>query len=68
MLPVDGGPADPAELAHGGAIMLRTPARRFTFLAGLVGAVALGLLLPLLMQVHATDFCNARPRLFVPRP
>jgi hypothetical protein len=49
MAPVDGGlPAYPAEKARGGEIILRTPARRFVFFAGLIGAVALGLLLPLL--------------------
>jgi hypothetical protein len=31
----------PAEKARGGEIILRTPARRAIFLAGLIGAVAL---------------------------
>jgi hypothetical protein len=49
MHPVDGGlPPYPAEKARGSEIILRTPTRRFVFFAGLVGAVALGLLLPLL--------------------
>jgi hypothetical protein len=48
MHPVDGGSVYPADKARGGEIILRTPTRRFVFLAGLVGAVALGLLLPLL--------------------
>ena len=45
MAPVDGNPAEPAERARGGEIILRTPARLFLLLAGLVGAFALGLLL-----------------------
>jgi hypothetical protein len=49
MHPVDGGfPPYSAEKARGAEIILRTPARRFVFFAGLVGAIALGLLLPLL--------------------
>jgi hypothetical protein len=48
MRPVDGGAPYPAERARGAEIILRTPARRFVFFAGLAGAVALGLLLPLL--------------------
>jgi hypothetical protein len=48
MQPVDGARPYPAEKARGGEIILRTPTRRFVFLAGLVGAVAVGLLLPLL--------------------
>jgi len=35
----------PAEKARGGEIILRTPLRRAIFIAGLVGAVVLGLLL-----------------------
>jgi hypothetical protein len=31
----------PAEKARGGKIILRTPARRAIFLAGLIGAIAL---------------------------
>jgi hypothetical protein len=45
MHPVDGAPAYPAEQVRGGEIILRTPASRFVFLAGLIGAVALALLL-----------------------
>jgi hypothetical protein len=35
----------PAEKARGGEIILNTPARRAIFLAGLVGAVVLALVL-----------------------
>jgi hypothetical protein len=38
----------PAEKARGGEIILRTRTRRVIFVAGLVGAVILGLLLVLL--------------------
>ena len=37
----------PAEKARGGKIVLRTPARRFIFIAGLVGLIVLVLLLRL---------------------
>jgi hypothetical protein len=37
----------PAEKARGGQIILTTPTRRAIFIAGLVGAVALGVLLTL---------------------
>ena len=37
----------PADKARGGEIILRTPTRRFIFIAGLVGAVLLVLLLRL---------------------
>jgi len=46
------GPAQPApypaEKARGGEIILKTPARRAIFLAGLIGAVLLVLILALL--------------------
>lgn len=48
MPPVDGPELYPAEKARGAEIVLRTPARRFIFIAGLAGAVVLGLLLQLL--------------------
>jgi hypothetical protein len=38
----------PAEKARGGEIILKTPARRAIFLAGLVGAVLLVLILALI--------------------
>jgi hypothetical protein len=38
-------PPYPAERARGGRILLRTPLQRGVFIAGLVGAVLLGLLL-----------------------
>lgn len=38
----------PAEKARGGEIILRTPLRRWIFIAGLAGAVVLVLLLALL--------------------
>ena len=38
----------PAEKARGGEIILKTPARRAIFLAGLIGAVLLVLILALL--------------------
>ncbi|MDE2377216.1 hypothetical protein [Bradyrhizobium sp.] len=38
----------PAEKARGGEIVLRTPARKIVFLAGLIGAVLLVLLLALM--------------------
>jgi len=45
------GPAQPApypaEKARGGEIILKTPARRAMFLAGLIGAVLLVLILAL---------------------
>jgi hypothetical protein len=49
MMPVDDGAthAYPAEKARGAEIILRTPARRFVFFAGLVAAFALALLLRL---------------------
>jgi hypothetical protein len=37
----------PAEKARGGEIVLRAPARRFIFIAGLVGLIVLVLLLRL---------------------
>lgn len=37
----------PAEKARGGEIILNTPARRWIFIAGLVGAVVLVLILSL---------------------
>ena len=40
-------PPDPAEKARSGEIMLRTPAQRYIFIAGLAGAVVLVLLLKL---------------------
>ncbi|SDN66023.1 peptide ABC transporter permease [Afipia sp. GAS231] len=43
------GPAPyPAEKARGGEIILKTPARRAIFLAGLIGAVLLVLILGLI--------------------
>lgn len=44
MPPVD-GPTYSAEKARGGEIILRTPARRLIFIAGLVGAFVLVVLL-----------------------
>jgi hypothetical protein len=40
-------PPYPAEKARGGEIILKTPARRAIFLAGLIGAVVLVLVLAL---------------------
>jgi hypothetical protein len=48
MPPVDGPVLYPAEKARGAEIVLHTPARRFILIAGLAGAVVLGLLLQLL--------------------
>lgn len=49
MRPVDDGTAAyPAERARGAEIVLRTPARRFVFFAGLIGAFVLALALRLL--------------------
>jgi hypothetical protein len=51
-MPVREGPPQPApypaEKARGGEIILRTPARRVIFIAGLAGAVILVLLLQLM--------------------
>ena len=49
MMPVDDGAthAYPAEKARGAEIIMRTPARRFVFFAGLVAAFALALLVRL---------------------
>jgi hypothetical protein len=41
MPPVDGPQPYPREKARGGEIILRTPARRYIFIAGLVGIVVL---------------------------
>jgi len=53
-MPVREAPAQPApprpysaEKARGGEIILKTPERRFIFIAGLAGAVVLGVLLAL---------------------
>ena len=48
MPPVDRPEPYPAEKARGGEIILRTPARRIIFIAGLACAVAVGLLLRML--------------------
>jgi hypothetical protein len=40
-------PPYPAEKARGGEVVLKTPARRAIFLAGLIGAVVLVLILAL---------------------
>ena len=48
MRPVDGPTPYPAEKARGGEIILRTPARRIIFIAGLAGIVVLVLLLRML--------------------
>ena len=45
--PVHEPPPYPAEKARGGEIILRTRARRIVFIAGLVGAVVLVVLLRL---------------------
>jgi len=45
MPPVDGPISYPAEKARGGEIILRTPARRIIFIAGLACAFVLVLLL-----------------------
>ena len=42
----------PAEKARGGEIILRTPLRRAIFIAGLVGAVVLALLLAFARFAH----------------
>ena len=43
----------PAEKARGGEIILKTPARRAIFFAGLIGAVVLILVLALVRQASA---------------
>jgi hypothetical protein len=48
MRPVDGPPAYPGDKARGGEIILRSPARRIIFIAGLAGIVVLVLLLRML--------------------
>jgi hypothetical protein len=47
MPPVDGPLVYPAEKARGGEIILRTPARRIIFIAGLASVFVLVLLLQL---------------------
>jgi hypothetical protein len=47
MRPVD-GPVYSGEKARGGEIVLRTPARRMIFIAGLIGIIVLVLLLQFL--------------------
>jgi len=46
--PVDSPPPYPAEKARGGEIILRTPAQRAIFIAGLVGLVVLVVALQLI--------------------
>jgi hypothetical protein len=47
MAPVDGPIVYPAEKVRGGEIILRTPARRIVFIAGLASVFVLVLLLQL---------------------
>lgn len=52
MRPVDGPARYPGDEARGGEIILRSPARRMIFIAGLVGVIVLLVALRLFASQH----------------